>query len=58
MISWDHALNSEANHQAAAQALLARFWQDSDLVIVGRGHDAAYFYWLTAGAWQITTPEV
>ena len=57
MLPWDHALNSEANHQAAAQALLARFWPDSDLVIVGRGHDAAHFYWLTVGAWQLTTPE-
>jgi hypothetical protein len=57
MLPWDHALNSEANHQAAAQALLARFWPDSELVIVGRGHDAVHFYWLTVGAWQLTTPE-
>jgi hypothetical protein len=57
MLPWDHALNSEANHQAAAQALLARFWSDSDLVIVGRGHDASHYYWLTVGAWQLTTPE-
>jgi hypothetical protein len=57
MLPWDHALNSEANHQAAAQALLARFWPDSDLVIVGRGHDASRFYWLTVGAWQLTTIE-
>ena len=57
MLPWDHALNSEANHQAAAEALLARFWPDSDLVIVGRGHDASHFYWLTVGAWQLTTPE-
>jgi hypothetical protein len=57
MLPWDHALNSEANHQAAAEALLARFWPDSDLVIVGRGHDASYYYWLTVGAWQLTTPE-
>jgi len=57
MLPWDHALNSEANHQAAAQTLLARFWPDSDLVIVGRGHDASHFYWLTVGAWQLTTAE-
>ena len=57
MLPWDHALNSEANHQAAAQALLARFWSDSELVIVGRGHDASHYYWLTVGAWQLTTLE-
>jgi len=57
MMPWDHALNSEANHQAAAEALLARFWPDSELVIVGRGHDASHFYWLTVGAWQLTTAE-
>jgi hypothetical protein len=57
MIPWDHALNSEANHQAAAQALLVRFWPDSDLMIVGRGHDAVHFYWLTVGAWQLTSGE-
>jgi len=57
MLPWDHALNSEANHQAAAQALLARFWPDSELVIVGRGHDASRFYWLTVGAWQLTSGE-
>ena len=57
VLPWDHALNSEANHQAAAEALLARFWPDSDLVIVGRGHDASHFYWLTVGAWQLTSGE-
>jgi hypothetical protein len=27
------------------------------LVIVGRGHDASHFYWLTVGAWQLTSGE-
>lgn len=46
-LAWDHALSSEANHQAAAQALLASWPYETDLQIVGRGHDADAYYWLT-----------
>ena len=46
-LAWDHALSSEANHQAAAQALLESWPYETDLQIVGRGHDADAYYWLT-----------
>lgn len=46
-LSWDDALSSEANHQAAAQALLDSWPYETDLRIVGRGHDADAYYWLT-----------
>lgn len=51
-ISWDHALNSEANHQAAAEQLLTQWPYETRLRIVGRGHDADAYYWLTATVWQ------
>ena len=46
-LPWDHALSSEANHQAAAQALLDSWPYENSLQIVGRGHDAEAYYWLT-----------
>lgn len=46
-LSWDHALSAEENHQAAAQALLDSWPYDTKLEIVGRGHDADAYYWLT-----------
>ena len=46
-LAWDHALSSEANHQAAAQALLDSWPYETDLQIAGRGHDADAYYWLT-----------
>ena len=46
-VSWDHALSAEANHEAAAQALLGSWPYETDLQIVGRGHDADAYYWLT-----------
>jgi hypothetical protein len=52
-LSWDDALNSEANHQAAADALLAKYWPESDLSIVGRGHDHSSYYWLCVSRWQV-----
>lgn len=45
--SWDHAISSEENHQSAAQALLDSWPYETDLQIVGRGHDAEGYYWLT-----------
>jgi hypothetical protein len=46
VLSWDHALNSEQNHQAAAEALLAAWPYETSLRIGGRGHDADAYYWL------------
>ena len=46
IVSWDHALNAEANHQAAAEALLAVWPHETRLRIVGRGHDADAYFWL------------
>jgi hypothetical protein len=36
MLSWDHALSPEANHEAVAQALLGAWPYETDLQIVGR----------------------
>jgi hypothetical protein len=53
VVEWDHALDSTGNHQAAAEKLLASWPYVTDLQIVGRGHDADAYYWLTAGRWQL-----
>ena len=50
---WDHALNSEANHLAVANKLLANWITSSDLIIVGRGHDHEAYYWLVVGRYQL-----
>jgi hypothetical protein len=47
VINWDHALNADQNHKAAADALLAAWPYETALEIVGRGHDADAYYWLT-----------
>jgi hypothetical protein len=52
-LSWDDALNSEANHQAAADALLAKYWPEFDMSIVGRGYDHSAYYWLSVRRWQV-----
>jgi hypothetical protein len=49
-VSWDHALNAEQNHRAAANALLAAWPYETALEIVGRGHDANAYYWLATVA--------
>jgi hypothetical protein len=46
VISWDHALDSAANHQVAAQALLNVWPYKTNLKIVGRAHDANAYFWL------------
>lgn len=53
VVSWDHALDSEANHEAAAQQLLAKWVTASDLVVAGRGHDSDAYYWLVVGRYQL-----
>jgi len=45
VVDWDHALDSSANHEAAAQALLDAWPYDTDLEIVCRGHDSDAYYW-------------
>ena len=52
-LSWCHRLDGPQNHREAAEALLRRFWPDSDLVICGRGHDHDAYFWLCCGAWQL-----
>jgi hypothetical protein len=52
-LSWDYALNAEANHLAVANKLLADWVTASDLGIVGRGHDHDAYYWLVVGRWQL-----
>jgi hypothetical protein len=47
VINWDHALNAEQNHKVAADALLTAWPYETALEIVGRGHDADAYYWLT-----------
>jgi len=53
VLAWDHALDGPENHRAAAEALLGKHWQDSDLVLCGRGHDQDAYFWLCCGAWQL-----
>jgi len=50
VLGWDHALNSEENHQAAAEALLAAWPYETSLRISGRGHDANAYYWMATTA--------
>lgn len=50
---WDHSLDGPENHRAAAEALLAAWPIDSDLVIAGRGHDHDSYFWLAVGRWQL-----
>jgi hypothetical protein len=52
-LDWDHSLNTEENHQLAAEQLLSKWVTSDDLVIVGRGHDYSAYYWLVVGAWQL-----
>ncbi len=47
-IPWDHALSSEQNHENAAARLLSRF--SLPMVIAGRGHDHAAYWWLAVAA--------
>ncbi len=57
-LSWDHALGAEANHHAAAEALLAAWPYAFDAAIAGRGHDHDAYYWLAVSRWQLeTTPS-
>lgn len=55
-LSWDHALTTEANHAAAAQALLAQ-WPlgegQEPFVLVARGHDHDAFYFTAIQPWQL-----
>jgi hypothetical protein len=53
VLHWDHALNAEQNHQAAASQLLGRWLTSDELVIVGRGHDHDAYFWLVVGLWQL-----
>ena len=52
-VPYDHAMDAEGNHRAAAEKLLGQWSYETDLAIVGRGHDADAYYWLTAGLWQL-----
>ncbi len=45
-IAWNHALDSQDNHLAAAEALLASWPHENTLRIVARGHDADAYYFL------------
>ena len=53
VVGWKCELNSDENHRAAADALIASWPITDKLAIVGRGHDAGAYYWLTVGAWQL-----
>jgi len=46
VIDWDHSLDSSANHQAAAQALLDSWPYETSLEIIDRGHDHESYFWL------------
>jgi len=54
---WDDSLDSTANHELAAQQLLNKWITSDDLLIVGRGHDHAAYYWLVASTWQLKVSE-
>lgn len=43
-IPWDHAASSEKNHELAARILADRF--SRPMILAGRGHDHAAYYWL------------
>jgi hypothetical protein len=52
-VPYDNGLDADANHRAAAEKLLSQWPYETDLTIVGRGHDADAYYWLTVGKWQL-----
>lgn len=45
-VSWDPALSTEANHEAAARACLARCNFSEPLHLVARGHDSDSYSWV------------
>jgi hypothetical protein len=53
VVDWDYSLSTEVNHQLAAEQLLSKWITSDDLLIVGRGHDHAAYYWLVVSTWQL-----
>lgn len=45
-LEYDDSLSAEANHFAVASKLLREWPFSAALRIVGRGHDAAAYFWL------------
>ena len=54
VISWQHELSAEENHRAAADKLISMWPYETELTIVGRGHDADAYYWLTVGEQRLS----
>lgn len=52
-IDWNHALNAEANHRAAAMACLARCAFSQPMALAARGHDHDCYVWIATGEWQV-----
>lgn len=55
-VPWDHALNSDANHAAAAEALVGKWPYGEDQApfqLVSRGHDDAAYYFTAIQPWQL-----
>lgn len=51
-VEWDHAINAEANHRAAALACLARCAFSQSMTLAARGHDQDCYVWIATGEWQ------
>jgi hypothetical protein len=54
-VGWDHSLDAEENHRAAAGACLARCEFSQPMAIIARGHDHGAYLWVAVGLWQLET---
>ena len=51
-VEWDHAIDADANHRAAALACLARCAFSQPMALAARGHDHDCYVWIAIGDWQ------
>jgi hypothetical protein len=54
-VGWDHSLDAEENHRAAADACLARCEFSQPMALIARGHDHDAYLWVAVGLWQLET---
>lgn len=52
-IAWNHSINAEENHRAAALACLARCEFSQGVTLAARGHDHEIYAWVAVSQWQL-----
>lgn len=51
-LCWDHSIDADGNHRAAAEAL-AETMGHGPRVLIARGHDHECYVWVSVGLWQV-----